>query len=303
MKIIFFGTPQFASEFLKGLVADPSLAVVGVVTQPDEPVGRKHVLTAPPVKQAALELGLPVFQPTKLSEPDFRAQLKALNADLGVVVAFGRLLSDDLLNSLPKGFINVHPSLLPKWRGPSPIIAAIAAGDKQTGVTVMQLVKEMDAGPILAQSTIELDKDETTETLTAKVVEVGVPLLVSTVKDYAAGNIRPEPQVGEPTFCKLLTRDDGKIDWNEPAEVIERKIRALNPWPGTFTSLFKVFKAKLANVENLSPGTTQVIDDHLFVGTGSTALEILELQPPTKARMSAHDFLNGHKDLHGTTLT
>ncbi len=295
MKIAFFGTPAFASEFLKGLIAETAFEVVTVVTQPDEPVGRKKVLTAPPVKLVALENGIPVFQPTKLKDETFQQNLKATGAELGVVVAYGRILPEGILSMFPLGCVNVHPSLLPKYRGPSPIIAAIAGGDQETAVTVMKLVQEMDAGPILTQTSLPVAVDETAESLTEKVVEIGVPLLVETLKGFVAGTVTPtEQDHSQATFCKLLTREDGVIDWSQPAEVIERKVRAYNPWPGTSSHGMKIYSARLT--ETLLPsGKMNNEAEHLLIGTGTTALEILELQPAGGKRMIAADYLRGHK--------
>jgi methionyl-tRNA formyltransferase len=295
MKIIFFGTPAFAADFLKGLLVDPAFDVVAVVTQPDEPVGRKKILTAPPVKQVAVEHGLPVFQPTKLKDIDFQNQLKALGAEIGVVVAYGRILPDSLLDILPLGFINVHPSLLPKYRGPSPIIAAIANGETETAVSIMKLVQDMDAGPILAQVTIDVAADETQASLTDKVVNAGIPLLNETLKAYAAGELAPREQDhAQATFCKLLTRQDGVIDWSEAAEAIERKVRAYNPWPGTSSNGLKIFSARVSD-RALPPGEQQVDTNRLFIGTGTTALEVLELQPAGGKRMATADYLRGRR--------
>lgn len=295
MKIVFFGTPAFAGGFLKGLLQEPSFEVVGVVTQPDEPVGRKKILTAPPVKIIALEHQIPVFQPTKLKSGEFPDQLKALHADLAVVVAYGRLLPLAMLNSLPLGFINVHPSLLPKYRGPSPIVAAIANGDSETAVSVMKLVPDMDAGPILGQLPLTLDTGETVETLTAKIVKDGVPYLIKTLQDYAQGSITPtEQDHTQATYCTLLTREHGVIDWTESAETIERKVRAYNPWPGTSTTDLKIFAVAFSD-RQVPAGERVTEGGRLFIGTGTTALEILELQAAGSKRMRAADFLRGHK--------
>lgn len=293
MKVIFFGTPVFAGEFLKGLIADPSFEVVGVVTQPDEPVGRKKVLTAPPVKGLALTHDLPVLQPTKLRDETFQAQLEELGAELGVVVAYGRILPETVMATFEHGCVNVHPSLLPKYRGPSPIIAAIANGDDETAVTIMKLVKEMDAGPILAQTKIAVDPNETPDSLTTKVVDVGVPLLLETLKSYVTGDVElHEQDHAQATFCKLLTREDGVINWNEPAEIIEHKVRAYNPWPGTSSKSLKIFRVR-ASDRKLEPGIELIESGKLFIGTKTTALEILELQAAGGKRMLAADYLRG----------
>lgn len=294
VKIIFFGTPAFAAEFLKGLIAEPTFQVVGVVTQPDEPAGRKKVLTSPPVKLVALENDIPSFQPTKLKDASFQKLLHDLGADIGVVVAYGRILPQTVLDLPPLGCVNVHPSRLPKYRGPSPISTAIAHGDPETAVTVMKLVKEMDAGPILSQVNIAIAPDETTESLTAKIVETGVPQLIKTLHEFSEGKIEPQEQDAlQVTFCKLLTRDDGVIDWTESAEVIERKIRAYNPWPGTSSQGLKIFSARLSD-HKLDPGITSSSHGHLLIGTATTALDILELQPTGGRRMTAAEYLRGH---------
>ncbi len=297
MKIVFFGTPQFAADYLAGLMAEPGFEIVGLVTQPDEPVGRKQVLTPPPVKLLGLKAGIPVFQPTKLKDPAFQSALQALAADVFVVIAYGRLLPETLLTMAPLGCVNVHPSLLPKWRGPSPIISTLAAGDTKTGVSVMKLVKAMDAGPVLAQVALPIEQAETTATLTAKVVAQGLPTLIQALKDYAAGTLQPvEQDPDKATFCKLLSRQDGVIDWTETAADIERKIRAYTPWPGSSSGLFKIFAAQVSN-HTLAPGQTNVSDGRLFVGTATAALEITELQPQGGKRMAAGDYVRGHADI------
>ncbi|MDQ5952385.1 MAG: Methionyl-tRNA formyltransferase [Patescibacteria group bacterium] len=296
MKIAFFGTPAFAAEFLKGLINEPNFEVVAVVSQPDEPVGRKKILTAPPTKMVATAQGIPVFQPTKLKDESFQAALQATGAEIGVVVAYGRILPEAVLSMFPLGCINVHPSLLPKYRGPSPIIAAIANGDQETAVTIMKLVSEMDAGPILAQSTFELAADETQTSLTGKVVEIGVPLLIETLKGFASGTITAtEQDHSKATFCKLLTREDGVIDWSQPAQAIDCKVRAHNPWPGTSTGNLKIFKAIISD-RNLPAAERLIENGRLFIGTGTSALEIIELQPAGGKRMLASDFLRGRQN-------
>ncbi|HRH32319.1 MAG TPA: methionyl-tRNA formyltransferase [bacterium] len=302
MKIIFFGTPAFAAEFLKGLINEPDFEVVAVVCQPDEPVGRKKILTAPPTKVIAVEHGIPVFQPSKLKDESFQAALQATGAEIGVVVAYGRILPVAVLTMFKLGCINVHPSLLPKYRGPSPIIAAIANGDRNTAVTIMKLVSEMDAGPILSQSTFELAADETQTSLTQKVVEIGVPMLIETLKGFAAGTITAtEQDHSKATFCKLLTREDGVINWSESAQAIDCKVRAYTPWPGTSSHGIKIFAVRMTS-ETLDPGQVHITDGRLLVGTGTNALEITELQPAGGKRMQVTDYLNGHPDLPSSLL-
>jgi len=284
LRVAFFGTPEFASRFLSGLIDDSYFNIVGVVTQPDEPVGRKKILTAPPVKTLALEKCIPVYQPTKLKDEFFLKEIEGLKADIFVIVAYGRILPQALLDMPRLGCVNVHPSMLPKYRGPSPMQAAIAAGDKQTAVTIMKIDAQMDSGPILAQEVIDLATDETVATLTEKVVTLGNPLLRATLKAFHEGNIIPREQDhSTATFCKILTREDGKIDLSSDPKILDQKIRAYNPWPGTWTLVqhdnkelrIKILKAKLVEGK----------------------LEILEVQPEGGKPMTAADFTRGYGKL------
>lgn len=311
MKIVYFGTPQFSADFLRALIADAEIDVVGVVTQQDEPQGRKKILTATPTKIVALENNISVFQPTKLKDPAFSDALISLNADLFVVIAYGRIIPQAILDIPKLGSVNVHPSLLPKLRGPSPIISAIVNGEKETGVTIMQLDADIDHGPILAQTLFPIAPNETSTSLTQKVVLHGVPLLIDTLKKYGAGSIVPQEQDHHSaTFCKMLSREDGHIDWSQSAAVIDRKIRGLNPWPGTFTTLHldgKEFVIKIhvsaLSAFNFQLSALNVLNGRLFIGTGTTALEVLELQPASGKRMTAQAFLQGHSYIDGATLS
>ena len=307
MKIIFFGTPQFSADFLQGLLNEPSFEVIGVVCQPDEPLGRKKILTAPPTKQLAIIHNIPVFQPTKLKDDAFVESLRSHQADAFVVVAYGRIIPQIVLD-LPKlGVINVHPSLLPKYRGPSPMQSAIAAGETETGISIMLLDALMDHGPILAQTKLSITPATTSESLMSTVVEVGVPLLIDTLKRFEQGQIKPvEQDHSAATICSLLSRADGIINWTQPAHLIDAKIRGLNPWPGTSTANLKIFSACIRSTYTLNvdlpPGQVLIEGDHLFIGTGTTALEILELQPASGKRMPAAAFIAGHHELNGTSL-
>lgn len=310
MKLVFFGTPEFAAEFLLTLHADPFFDIAAVVTTPDEPLGRKKILTPPATKVVAINKGIPVVQPVKLKDPAFAEQLAALRPNIFVVIAYGRILPPSVLDIPPLGCVNVHPSLLPKLRGPSPIISAIANGETETGVSIMQLDAEMDHGPILAQIAFPVDAQETTASLTEKVVAQGVPALIDTLKKYAAKEIMPREQDhAAATRCAMLTREDGRIDWSESAEVIERKIRAYNPWPGTSTVwqrkevpvTLKIFSAEISDVV-LKPGFVAIENGNLLIGTGTTALRILELQPSSGKRMQAADFLRGYADIASSNL-
>jgi methionyl-tRNA formyltransferase len=308
LRVVFFGTPEFSARFLEGLINDPYFEVVGVVSQPDELVGRKKALTSPPTKLLALQNCISVFQPTKMKDEEFHEALRALKADVFVIVAYGRILPEAILNIPPLGCINVHPSLLPKWRGPSPKQAAIGHGDEETGISIMKIDREMDHGPILAQEKFALEKTETIESLTKKVVHLGVPLLCDTLKAYHAGTITPvEQDHTAATYCKLLSREDGLITFAESAEAIERKVRAYNPWPGTSMTLLrngeplplKVFSVSVPQLITRSLAQREIFIDNgrLFIGTSSTPIEILELQPAGGKRMKTNDFLRGYPNI------
>lgn len=296
-RVVFFGTPDFAAEFLKGLINDPFFDVVAVVAQPDALLGRKKILTAPPTKVVAEQHGIPVFQPTKLKGAEFQDALKALAPEVGVIIAYGRILPQGVIDLMPQGLINVHPSLLPRWRGPSPVQAAIAAGDAVSGVSIMKIDDQMDHGPLLSQIELPLTAEETPETFFAQVVTQGVPLLIESLKSYLGGGVELQTQDDtQATYCKLLTREDGKIHWQEPAEVILNKLRAYTPWPGVSTESFKVLVAKKTD-QQLPAGQLLLEDSRLLVGTGSTALELVEVQPASGKRMLATDWARGQRPL------
>ncbi|MFH1089576.1 MAG: methionyl-tRNA formyltransferase [Candidatus Uhrbacteria bacterium] len=287
MKIIFLGTPDLAVPFLEALTNEPDFEVQAVITQPDRPVGRKQILTPSPVKELALAKGITVFQPENLKKDSITPPLhdSITSADIAIVVAYGIIIPQTVLNLPRLGFVNVHPSLLPKYRGPTPIQSAIANGDKETGVSIMLLDKGMDTGPLLTQEKIILATDETQVSLTEKIKQLGPALLIETIKKYVAGEIEPRPQDdSQAVVCKMLSRDSGKIDWSEPAERIEQKIRAYFPWPGTWTEFahngknirVKILEAKLNN--------------------GS--LEVLEVQPEGGAVMPYEAFMRGYGKLN-----
>jgi len=305
MRIIFFGTPQFSADILSALLSDSEITVAAVVCQQDEPIGRKKILTPPPTKQLALLKNIPVFQPTRLKDEAFLSAIDELKADVAVIVAYGRILPKVLIDRIPKGFVNLHPSLLPKYRGPSPMQAAIAAGDRITGVSIMTIDEGMDTGPLLAQQSIELAKDETTSSLTQKVVALGAPMLINALKGYMNGSITPVSQSTEGvSICKLLSREDGKIDWSESSVTIEQKIRAYTPWPGTWTTwtlngvetIVKILQAVPApNVSKTAiNGTPFESESRLFCATSDIPLEITKLQPAGGKPMSGSDFVRGY---------
>ncbi|MBM5789495.1 methionyl-tRNA formyltransferase [Candidatus Parcubacteria bacterium] len=312
MDLLFFGTQKWAATLLECVLDDPFFRVLAAVTQPDRPVGRGHALEAPPVKQTALARGVMVLQPETLTDAGFLTLVNALQPQIVLVIAYGRILPQRLLDIAPLGFINVHPSLLPRWRGPSPIQAAIAAGDEVSGVTIMRLDDKMDHGPILAQVEIRLAPDETPASFEQKVLAVTKRLLLNTLKEYAQGVVAlREQQHTRATTCRLLTREDGRMDWNRPAEELERAVRAYQPWPGAWTSVstgtresrLKILEATVApSVSGAARGQLIANANRLFVQTGSGTLELLTIQLEGKPPMSARAFLSGYARSIGNIL-
>lgn len=299
-RVVFFGTPDFAIPFLDALHAASDFDVVGVVTQADKPVGRKKEMKPSAVKVRAEELGLPVLILKTLRHPIPQNKLLDLKADLFVVVAYGRMIPDEVLKFGP--FINVHPSLLPLHRGPSPMQAAILNGDDKTGVSIMLLDGEMDHGPILAQYEIPLNGTETYTKLESEVHAIGPELLVRSLQDFVAGRIDPIKQEhSTASYCHMIERKDGRIDWNATADEIDRVHRAFEAWPGVFTELagkrVKLLEFETTELDSLEPGQIKLENDTLLVGTGSNPIQITKLQPAGKKPMTASEFANGYKNL------
>ena len=312
ISIAFLGTPEFATPFLEALCDDPSFEVVAVVSQPDRPSGRNHEVVPTPVKSVALDRRIPVLQPSSLRDESAQDALRSLSADLFVVVAYGKIIPQAVLDIPRLGCVNVHPSLLPKYRGPSPMNGAIAEGDAATGVTIMLLDAGMDTGPILSQAGIGLDADETMETLITKAHAEGIPLLLETLRRFANGEIVPIAQnEAQATMTRLLDREDGRVDWTLPMAVIERRLRAYQPWPGLWTvwtrngveTRLKIHSLRPSDFRaDLPPGTVSTNNSRLFVDCSDGTIEILELQPEGKPRMSAEAFLLGYSDVNGAML-
>ena len=308
MKIVYFGTPQLAAGILKKLI-DSEHEVIAVVTQPDRASGRGKNVKFSAAKEAACEAGIPVLQPEKVNTPEFLDELEALNADIHVVAAYAQKLPDRLLGMAPFGCINVHPSLLPKYRGAAPMMAAILNGDKIGGVTIMKMAEKMDAGDILLQQEMPLAANETNASLEAKATELGGELLLKAIEGIAAGTIVPTPQNdSESTYVRQLSKEAGLIDFTEEAAVIERKIRAYDPWPGTFTYLdgktFKIYEAAVIEENTESDAGCVVCSDKkkIRIQTGKGLLEPVSIQIEGKKRMTMEEFLRGKKIEQGTRL-
>ena len=312
LRAVFMGTPVFAVPTLVSLL-DAGCEIVGVYTQPDRRSGRGRRVTPPPVKQAATERDLPVFQPASLRrDADARQQLVSLKPDLILVAAYGLFLPADTLDVPPLGALNIHPSLLPKHRGPSPVATAILEGDTTTGATLMQLDEGMDSGPIIAQRETTIGVNETAEDLTVRLFGMGARLLADTLPRWRTGEFAPVPQSeADATITRLLRREDGEIDWARPAHHIARQIRAYHPWPGTFThwngKQLKVHQASpLNNDEDFATGTVVEIDQGIGQGigvaTGEGILLIQRVQPEGRQAMDIGDFTRGYRGFVGSRL-
>jgi methionyl-tRNA formyltransferase len=301
LRIVFFGTPAFAVPTLDALLASRH-SVVGVVTQPDRPRGRGHHVTRGPVKGRAVEAGVPVLQPERLRDAEFVARLADLDADLGVVAAYGKILTDAVLAQPRLGLINVHASLLPRYRGAAPVHRAVIAGERETGVTIMRVVKALDAGPMLAAVSRPIASEETSDDVERDLARLGAPLLVSSVDALAAGTSHETPQdEAAATYAPRLTRDDGVVRWDEPADRIHDRIRGLHPWPLAFSFLngrrIILRRSTVAShAKAAAPGVViEAAGDRLVVAAGVGAIAITELQLEGRRPMPARDFLAGHR--------
>lgn len=333
IKIIFMGTPEFAVPPLEALAAG-GYNVIAAITNPDKPVGRKKILTPPPVKIAAQNRGVAVFQPKSVKDAATIEEIKNLAPDLIVICAYGKIIPKEILEIPRFGVINVHASLLPRWRGPSPIQYAILNGDKETGITIMAVNEKMDEGGVYSQETIEIEKTDDAESLGKKLSETGADLLIKTLPEIISGELKSRPQEefagiwGTPSYCKILKKEDGKIDWNKSADKIERQIRAFIKEPGSFfvwnrggtpleikilaTTAIEYpanFAHKIGEVFLIEKGRvgvkTAALAEQAAARAGQAGdgcLEILKLQPSGKSPMEMKNFLNGYPDFIGTTL-
>lgn len=304
------GTPQFAVPSLAALVDAPGFDVVAVVTQPDAPSGRGKSLAMSPVKQFALSREIAVFQPASLKPPEAVDALRAYAPELIVVAAFGQILRKNVLEMPRHHCVNVHASLLPRWRGAAPISAAIAAGDDATGVTIMLMEAGLDSGPMLSQRAVRIGPDDTTGTLTESLARVGSELLIETLPGWISGAVVPRAQdESQVTFAGRIQKEQGKIDWSWPTMRVERHIRAMTPWPSAFTTLqgkqFKVLRAQASTTHlpaKRADGAVIVDRNHLFAQCGDGLLQLLDVQLEGKRAMPADVFARGQAGLDGAVL-
>ncbi len=315
MRLVFMGTPDYVIPVLSALTAAPGVEVVGVYTPPDRPRGRGQAMEPTPVKTAALEMGLPVFQPPSLRSAGARQELAALRPDVIVVAAYGKLLPPEVLALPPYGCLNLHPSLLPRYRGPAPVVTAILEGAATTGVTLMQLDEGMDTGPILARQERPLSGDETAATLTADLFSMGAQLLLDNLEGWIAGRLPAQPQdEAQATITRKLERSDGRADWSLSAVELERRRRAFTPWPG-LTTHWRGKSLRLLDVAALegaawdlpaaAPGQVVALptgDAPVAIGTAQGILALKRVQLEGRRPTTAAEFLRGYPDFMGSWL-
>lgn len=297
-KIIFMGSPKVAAETLDGLVK-AGIKIDTVITRPDKPQGRSGELRPTPVKILAQKFQIPVFEPKNKAE--LVETVQKIQPDLAIVVAFGMILPQEALDIPKFGMINIHYSLLPKYRGAAPYIDAILNGDKETGVTLSKIVLELDAGDIIDQKRINLTGNETTESLLSELTKIGTKMLISDLPKYLKGEIELRPQIGTPSFTKMIKKEDGRVDWtNETAEEIERKSRAYSPWPGlySFWNNKKIdFYDLKVNLEEQEPGKVMVRDGNIIIGTKKGSVLVGALKIEGKNKVTAEEFLRGYPNI------
>ena len=308
LRIVFFGTPDFAVPSLRALFASRH-SVVGVVTQPDRPRGRGQRVSISPVKQTASEHHVPVLQPERLRDPQFTSAIADWAPDLGVVAAYGKLITDEVLQLPRHGMINVHASLLPQYRGASPIHRAIIDGQQETGITIMRVVKALDAGGMFAKTRRPIGPDETSSDVERDLAHLGAPLLMQIIEQILAGTAREEPQDERlSTYAPRLTREEGLVDWSFPASALHNRVRGLYPWPHAYTFLdgrrLIILRSRaMGETAPEPPGTVVGISrDAIEVATGDGRLALLEVQPEGRRAMRVRDFLAGRPLSVGTRL-
>jgi len=301
MRIVFIGAGEIGVPTLQALLRSSEHRLIGVVTQPDKPVGRTQQIEPPPIKRALAGTKMSILQPARIKDRQAIEEIRALRPEAILVMAYGQILPRDLLDIPLVACLNLHASLLPRWRGAAPIQAAIAAGNPETGITVMYMAEGLDTGDILLQRKIEILLADTGGSLHDRLAQIAPEALLDALQMLAKGNAPPIPQDNAlATYAPKLTRDDGKIDWSEPAEIIERKIRAFNPWPGAFITIstngtrnLKIFSATLIDLRG-RPGEILRSQNELVVAAGKGALSLREVQLEGKRRMNASEFLRGH---------
>jgi methionyl-tRNA formyltransferase len=303
LRIVFMGTAALACESLEALAREGDFAVAAVVTRPDRPKGRHLESQASPVKVAALGLRIPVLEPERARDAEFIKQLRATGPDLIVVAAYGQILPPEIL-ALPRlGCVNVHTSLLPKYRGAAPIQWALLNDEKETGVTIMQMNAGLDTGDILTQKATSISADDDAQTLHDRLAKIGAELLVQTVREYAAGRIVPRPQPAEgASHARKIQKEDGLLDWTQPARVLWNRIRAFTPWPGAFTHLpgspksrlLKIWRAEVGDESGAAGEILRADADGVVIACGEGALRVQNLQVEGGKRLAAREFLAGH---------
>lgn len=307
LRVVFMGTPDFAVPSLQALIS-AGHSIAAVVTQPDAPSGRGREVAMSPVKRAAVQYGLPVLQPERVRRPESVGALQALKPDVQIVAAFGQILPPAVLDIAPHGTLNVHASLLPRWRGAAPITAAILAGDAVTGVTIMRVDEGMDTGDILMQSSLPIEPEDTTGTLTPRLADVGAQLLLATLPGWVRGEITPQPQDNAlATLCKPIRKENGRLDWQQPATALARAVRAYSPWPGAYTfwngRLLKVVAARAEDRPGRAlPGTVLSTTGGPAVATGEGVLLLLQVQLEGRRALPAAEFMRGQREFVGARL-
>ena len=301
VRILFLGTPEFAATSLKRLIADTHFEIVGVISQPDRPAGRKMQLKPSPVKELALAHGLRVFTPETVNKQEFRDEIAALGAESAAVVAFGQILGQKFLDLFPRGCVNVHGSILPRWRGAAPIQRALMAGDKESGVALQIVVRQLDAGPVLGLRKLSLPEDLDAMTLHDQLKDLGADLLHVEYMDYLRGNLQPSPQDESlVTIAPKIDKAEARLNWTLSARELHNRIRGLQMGPFAYTtragSAVKIHKTRIVDERQsaAAAGTLSVEEGRLLVNCGTGRLEILEIQPESRARMSTTDYLRGH---------
>jgi methionyl-tRNA formyltransferase len=316
IKTVLMGTPEFAEKIFSKFysVMQDKFEIITVITAPDKPVGRKQELLLSPVKQWALKNNLNILQPDKIRKSEWIKRIQELNPELIILTAYGQIIPKEILDIPKHGALNIHPSFLPKYRGPSPVQTTILNGDKDAGVTLMLMDQKMDHGDIVSQFEFSISEDITYKVLINKLANIGADLLIKKLPDWIDGKIKDKPQNhSKATFCKIIEKENGKIDWNKSAKEIERQIRAYAIWPNTFTDFngkkLKILEASPSTALGTSKNTNHKIGEvfltdnkELAVQTGKGALILKQVQPESKNPMSVLDFRNGHPDVIGSIL-